>query len=122
MDLSFLGALLEGIKHLPESLAGLLILVSLVISYFFKSKGQEHQQVTEVSKLQSDQLKTLIEQNEKLMQMNSTLAQQLHATREEISEAYTIIEDLKLKLARIQRLLQEKGISYGDSTTGDHRN
>jgi ribosome assembly protein YihI (activator of Der GTPase) len=122
MDLSFFGALLEGIKQLPESLAGLLILVSLVISYFFKSKGQEHQQVTEVSKLQSDQLKTLIEQNEKLMQMNSTLAQQLHATREEISEAYTIIEDLKLKLARIQRLLQEKGISYGDSTTGDHRN
>ena len=122
MDLSFFGALLEGIKHLPESLAGLLIIVSLVLSYFFKSKGQEHQQVTEVSKLQSDQLKTLIEQNEKLMQMNSTLAQQLHATREEISEAYTVIEDLKLKLSRIQRLLQEKGISYGDSTTGDHRN
>jgi hypothetical protein len=122
MELPFLSALFAGIKHLPESLAAFLILVSLVLSYFFKSKGQEHQQVTEVSKLQSDQLKTLIEQNEKLMQMNSTLAQQLHATREEISEAYTIIEDLKLKLARIQRLLQEKGISYGDSTTGDHRN
>lgn len=108
MDFSILSALLEGLKYLPEFLSTIVIMLVLIFSFLFKSKSQDHQQVTEVSKLQTEQLKVLIDQNDKLLKINSELSQQVYGLRSELSEAYTRIDDLQHKLEVIQRDIEEK--------------
>lgn len=108
MDFGILYSLLEGLKTLPEYISVLVILAALVFSFMFKSKSQDHQQVTEVSKLQTEQLKVLIEQNDKLLKINSELSQQVHGLRSELSEAYTRIDDLQNQLQVLQRQMKEK--------------
>lgn len=108
MDFSILASLLEGVKELPEYLSAIVIAAALIFSFMFKSKSQDHQQVTEVSKLQTEQLKVLIEQNDKLLKINSELSQQVHSLRSELSEAYTRIDHLQHRLEVLQREMRKQ--------------
>ena len=110
MDLGIISSVMSGVKYLPEYLSGLIILVALVLSFIFKSRGQDHQQVTEVSRLQTEQLKVLIEQNDKLIKSNSTMNQQIEALRTELSEAYTVIDNLRFEVHSLHRQMTKGGI------------
>lgn len=107
MELGILSSVLTGVKYLPEYLSGFIILVAVLLSYTFKRSSQDHQQVTEVSKLQTEQLKVLIEQNEKLMHINSEMNQQIQSLRSELSEAYTVIDSLRYEVHVLQRRLDK---------------
>lgn len=90
-----LTAILEVVKAAPEGLALLAVVIVSLVSLFFKRADIDLTQVTSVSKLQTEQLKTLIEQN-------TALAEELHAVRKELSEAYKIINDMRMRITELE--------------------
>lgn len=98
--MEFQGAL-EVIKVLSEVTSPLLIVVFVIYSLYFKHKGQDVINAEKLGILQSEQLKILIEQNTKL-------GIELHSVREELSDAYTIINDMRNRIRELEQVLGVK--------------
>lgn len=98
-------AITELIKFIPEGLSSVILIGFILYSLYTKSKDTSLTQVTEVGKLQSNQLSTLIDQNMKL-------ADELHTVRNELTAAYDIINDMRTKISELEemvKLLKKKG-------------
>lgn len=98
-------AILEIMKSLlsssGESITLVIVLFVLLTSFFLKRKEVDLTQVTSISKLQTEQLTTLIEQN-------TQLAKELHAVRNELSEAYKIIDDMRQRITELEEMLRKQ--------------
>lgn len=68
--------------------------------YQFVSKRRDVDltQITSIGELQTKQLKTLIEQN-------VALSNQLSEVREELSEAYKVIDDMRHRITELEQLV-----------------
>ena len=108
MDWSSIVGLLEHLKNVPQNLAVILVFVTVFLNYTFKKRDSDVDSVSKISQLQSEQLTTLINQNK-------ALAEELHSVRVELSEAYTIIDDLRKRVIELEELLREKDRSKNDS-------
>lgn len=95
-------AILSMFNGLPEWITAGVLCAALVISFFIKRKDIDLSQLTTVSKLQTDQLTTLITQNQKL-------AEELHAVRKELTAAYQIINDMRNRMTELEDTLRKKG-------------
>lgn len=95
-------AVLGYLEKTPSSGFSLvLVLIALLISFFFKRKDIDISQVTSISKLQAEQLAILIEQNKEL-------AKELHSVRQELSEAYKVIDNMRNRLTELEEMLRIK--------------
>ena len=99
MDLS---AVLEIIKHLPDSLPDFAILGLLIFLFLTKRKDVEATNIIAISELQTNQMSTLIEQN-------SALAKELHSVRAELQSAYAIIDDMRSRIVELEEAVKNKG-------------
>lgn len=93
-------AIFEFLKAAPEGISSLIVVLVLLASLVLKRKDVDFNQVTSVSKLQTEQLSTLIEQN-------SALAKELHEVRKELSAAYSMIDDMRLRVTELENMLRE---------------
>jgi hypothetical protein len=93
-------AILELMKGVPEGTTAFVVIVFLIGSFFLKKKDVDLTQVTSISKLQTDQLTTLIEQNK-------LLAGELHAVRKELTEAYKIMDDMRQRITELEEMLRD---------------
>lgn len=89
----------ELLKIVPEGFSSILIIGFIAYTIYTKTKATDLNQVTEVGKLQSTQLSTLIDQNMKL-------AEELHSVRTELSAAYDIINDMRNKIVELEEIVQ----------------
>lgn len=108
-------SILQYVKDVPAGAAAILVSVVMLISYFVKRKEIDIASVTSISKLQTEQLATLIEQNSKL-------AAELHAVRQELTEAYSVINDMRNRITELEETLKKQGVEsheykYRDSFT-----
>lgn len=94
-------AILEMFKSMPEGAALVVVLLFVLMSNFLKKREIDLTQVTSISKLQTEQLSTLIEQNTKL-------ANELHAVRNELSEAYKIMDDMRQRITELEEMLRKQ--------------
>ncbi len=101
MDLTVVANVLGLLKHIPENLASILVLGAIVISFVLHRKSADVTNATAIGELQNKQLETLIK-------MNQALSEQLHSVREELSEAYTVIDQLRTKVTELEELIQKK--------------
>lgn len=97
--------ILELLKAVPEGVSAIIVMLVLLASLFFKRKDVDFSQVTSFSKLQSEQLTTLIKQN-------ASLAKELHEVRKELSEAYRIIDDMRQRMTELETMLREAKDAY----------
>jgi hypothetical protein len=95
--------ILQYLKFIPEGLTAVIVIIAVIASLFFKKKDVDLSQVTSISKLQTEQLTQLINQN-------SQLAEQLKLVRVELSEAHLVINDLRLRIAELEDTLRNKPI------------
>ena len=111
MDWSSIIGLLEHVKSVPQNLAVIIVFVTLFLNYFLKKRDSDVNSVSQISKLQSEQLTTLINQNK-------LLAEELHNVRVELSEAYTIIDDLRKRVIELEEMIRDnERIKRNDSYT-----
>lgn len=97
-----LSAILEIVKHLPESVSVLVIGAAIAFSLFYKRKDAETTKIIAISEMQNKQLTQLLNQNEQL-------GNELHATRKELSEAYEIIADMRRRIQNLESLIRNQG-------------
>lgn len=96
-------ALLSIIKGFSsESIVTGISLIVVAFSLWLKKSDVDLTQVTSISKLQMEQLSQLIEQNKKL-------AEELHAVRKELSEAYQVIDDMRQRITELEETLKKRG-------------
>lgn len=88
-------------KHLPVEIYTAVVVVITLITYVIKRRDTQVDQFTSVSKLQTDQLVILIEQNKQL-------AVELHAVRKELTDAYKVIDDMRQRVTELEELLKRK--------------
>lgn len=93
-----LSLLLEYIKAFSEVTSPLLVVVFVIYTLYFKIKTQDVLNAEKLGVLQSRQLSTLIDQNTKL-------AVELHLVREELTEAYTIIHDMRNRVKELEHII-----------------
>lgn len=86
------------IKGMPEGITAIVVLIVLCISLFLKRKDVDLSQITSIGELQTKQLKTLIEQN-------VSLSEELRLVRLELSEAYKVIDDMRLRITELEQLV-----------------
>jgi len=92
---------LEVVKLLSEVTSPLLVVVFVIYTMYFKVKSQDVINAEKLGVLQSEQLKILIEQNTKL-------AIELHSVRQELSETYDIINDMRNRVRDLEEKLNFK--------------
>ncbi len=100
-----LQAITELLKLVPEGLSSVVLILFILYTLYIKTKESSLTEVTEVGKLQASQLTTLIDQNMKL-------AEELHSVRTELTAAYDIITDMRVKINELEemlKLLKKKG-------------
>lgn len=98
MELITIG--LELVKGLSsETVVMSITLILLIFSLWLKKSDVDLSQVTSISKLQTDQLSQLIEQN-------ANLAEELHAVRKELTEAYKVIDDMRNRITELEGTLK----------------
>lgn len=91
--------ILDLLKAAPEGISLIIVMVVLLVSFFLKRKEIDLTQVTSISKLQTEQLSKLIEQN-------ADLAKELHAVRRELTEAYVVIDDMRKRVTELEGMLR----------------
>jgi septal ring factor EnvC (AmiA/AmiB activator) len=97
-DISELFALL---KQAPEGIALSIIGVVVFIKVLFSSRKDDVDQVSSISKLQTQQLAKLIEQN-------TELAAELHAVRHELTEAYKKFNEMASRVSELEATLKQR--------------
>lgn len=93
--------LLEYIKAFSEVTSPLLVVVFVLYTMYFKAKNQAVVNAEKLGVLQSEQLRTLIEQNTKL-------AIELHSVRQELSQTYVVINDMRNRVHDLEQKLDFK--------------
>lgn len=93
--------ILQYLKIVPEGFTLFIVLIAIGASLFFKKKDVDLTQVTSISKLQTEQLTQLINQNK-------ALAEQLALVREELSKAYLVIDELRLRIIELEGSLHSQ--------------
>lgn len=92
-------AVFEIIKLAPEGFTLFIVIIVFGASLFLKKKDVDLTQVTSISKLQTEQLTQLIEQNK-------NLAKELGAVRDELSQAYEVINDMRQRITELEEMLK----------------
>lgn len=100
MEITSFLEIMKAMKFAPEGFSLIIVLVFILSSIFLKKKDIDLTQVTSISKLQSEQLTTLIEQN-------THLAKELHAVRQELTEAYRMIDDMRNRVTELEEMLKD---------------
>ena len=94
-------AILELIKLIPQGASAFVSILLILYFIYTKNKDQSVNQATAIGKLQTDQLSTLINQNVQL-------AEELHSVREELTQAYGMINDMRERISELEHLLKER--------------
>lgn len=94
--------ILDILKLTSGDLTAVALLVFVLFSFYLKRNDKDIANVTSIGKLQTEQLSTLISQN-------TQLAEELHAVRKELSEAYKIIDDMRDRITELEEVLKRKG-------------
>lgn len=94
-------SILSLLKGMPESFTLILVCLVLFFSLFLKKKDVDLTQVTSISKLQTDQLTQLIQQN-------TALAEELKEVRKELSETYRMINDMRDRISELEEMLRHR--------------
>lgn len=102
IELSSVFAMMKG---LPESITAIVVLIVLCISLFLKRRDVDLTQITSIGELQNKQLKTLIDQNVEL-------AEQLRLVRHELTEAYSVIDDMRQRITELELLVASSQFSH----------
>ena len=93
--------ILDVLKSTSGDLTAVALIVFVVFSFYLKRNDTDIANVTSIGKLQTEQLSTLISQN-------TQLAEELHAVRKELSEAYKIIDDMRDRITELEEVLKRK--------------
>lgn len=93
--------ILDVLKSTSGDLTAVALLVFVLFSFYLKRNDTDIANVTSIGKLQTEQLSTLITQN-------TQLAEELHAVRKELSEAYKIIDDMRDRITELEEVLKRK--------------
>ena len=91
------------LKQAPEGIALSIIGVVVFIKVLFSSRKDDVDQVSAISKLQTEQLAKLIEQN-------TELAAELHAVRHELTEAYKKFNEMATRVSELEGTLKRRRI------------
>lgn len=92
-------AILGLLKDLPDNISLVVVCAVMIVTFILKKKDVDLTQVTSISKLQTDQLKQLIDQNK-------LLADELHAVRKELTEAYSVINEMRDRIAELEDMVR----------------
>jgi predicted esterase YcpF (UPF0227 family) len=97
-----LSAILEIIKHLPESASVLVIGAAIIFSLYYKRKDTETAKIIAINEMQNKQLTQLLNQN-------SDLSDELRKARTELRDAYEIIADMRIRVESLEKLIKNQG-------------
>jgi len=93
--------ILDVLKSTSGDLTAVALILFVVFSFYLKRNDTDIANVTSIGKLQTEQLSTLISQN-------IQLAEELHAVRKELTEAYKIIDDMRDRITELEEVLKRK--------------
>jgi len=95
--------ILELLHKVPEGASMIVTVLVILFTVYLKRSDVEVSQVTDISKLQTDQLSTLIKQN-------IDLSNSLHAVRDELTKAYGLIEEMRDRINVLENTLHRAEI------------
>lgn len=108
MDL--ITGIIEVLKGVPDDLPLYVVLIIGFITFYYKRNDVSVDQVSNISKLQTEQLTQLIAQN-------SDLANELRQVRSELTEAYVMIREMRDRIAELEDTLKRKEMQDGTASS-----
>ena len=108
MDWAQLGQVL---LELTDGSSIFVTVAIILFTVYLKRSDISFGQVTEISKLQTDQLSTLIKQN-------IELSNSLHAVRDELTKAYGLIEEMRDRINVLEDTLHRAEMQNSKSMEG----